>query len=63
MKTREVIVLDFEDASVHIYKYVGKDQDIEDFIRKQGHNESNCQWMCADIIDLNIHNTCKCQIN
>lgn len=58
MKT--VIVLDFSDGSVNIYKYdpkvidINYDGDLEDWIRVQGHS-SDIMYMAVDNLNLTIH--------
>ena len=50
-----VTVLDFETGEVHIYEYSHNLEDVKDFISEQGHSVTNCQWLCTDKINLQIH--------
>jgi hypothetical protein len=51
MKT--LIVTDCAMAEVHIYQ-CKKGTDYEDFIRKKGHNVSNCEWMVVPTKDFSL---------
>ena len=51
----DLIILDFNNATVHFYK-VDKDTNInDDYIEKLGFNTNECSWMFAEDIDIIKH--------
>lgn len=62
---KHCIVLDFMDASVHVYAYdeTSKDEDIRslengeeyDFLMKRSHSPDQCQYMVVDQLLLTVH--------
>lgn len=50
-----VTVLDFEKGKIDIYPYEDSIEDVEDLIVAKGHNTSNCEWLCLDELNLEIH--------
>lgn len=49
-----IVILDFIVGDVHILKYDG-DGDSESWLRKNGYNPGDCQWMITDSSNLNIN--------
>ena len=51
----DLVILDFNNATVHFYK-VDSDANIdEDYITKLGFNTSSCSWMFAEDIEVIKH--------
>ena len=51
----DLVILDFNNATVHFYK-VDKDTNInDDYIDKLGFNTNECSWMFAEDIDIVKH--------
>ena len=51
----DLVILDFNNATVHFYK-VDKDTNInDDYIEKLGFNINECSWMYAEDIDVFKH--------
>ena len=51
----DLVILDFNNATVHFYK-VDKDTNInDDYIEKLGFNPDECSWMYAEDIDVFKH--------
>ena len=51
----DLVILDFNNATVHFYK-VDKDTNInDDYIEKLGFNTNECSWMFAENIDIIKH--------
>ena len=51
----DLVILDFNNATVHFYK-VDKDTNInDDYIEKLGFNPDECSWMYAEDIDIFKH--------
>ena len=47
----DLVILDFNNATVHFYK-VDKDTNInDDYIEKLGFNTNECSWMFAEDIE------------
>jgi hypothetical protein len=57
--TMKLVVLDFGNASVNEYTIpndIAMDSErVEDFMREQGHSESECEWLVASNIEYNIN--------
>lgn len=51
-------VLDFNTGTTHIYKLTSvqlpNDETVEKFMEEQGHRVSDCEWMLADNIKMEI---------
>lgn len=51
-------VLDFTTGTTHIYKLTSlqqpNDETVEKFMEEQGHKVSDCEWMLADNIKMEI---------
>ena len=51
----DLVILDFNNATVHFYK-VDNDADINyDYIEKLGFNPDDCSWICAEDIEVIKH--------
>ena len=51
----DLVILDFNNATVHFYK-VDKDTNInDDYIEKLGFNTNECSWMFAEDIEVIKH--------
>ena len=51
----DLVILDFNNATVHFYK-VDKDTNInDDYIEKLGFNTNDCSWICAEDIEVIKH--------
>ena len=51
----DLVILDFNNATVHFYK-VDKDTNInDDYIEKLGFNTNECSWMFAEDIGIIKH--------
>ena len=51
----DLVILDFNNATVHFYK-VDKDTNInDDYIEKLGFDTNECSWMFAEDIDVFKH--------
>ena len=51
----DLVILDFNNVTVHFYK-VDKDTNInDDYIEKLGFNPDECSWMYAEDIDIFKH--------
>ena len=51
----DLVILDFNNATVHFYK-VDKDTNInDDYIEKLGFNTNECSWMFAEDIEAIKH--------
>ena len=51
----DLVILDFNNATVHFYK-VDKDTNInDDYIEKLGFNTNECSWMFAEDIEIIKH--------
>ena len=51
----DLVILDFNNATVHFYK-VDKDTNInDDYIEKLGFNTNECSWMFAEDIEVFKH--------
>ena len=51
----DLVILDFNNATVHLYK-VDKDTNInDDYIEKLGFNTNECSWMFAEDIEVIKH--------
>ena len=51
----DLVILDFNNATVHFYK-VDKDTNInDDYIEKLGFNTNECSWMCAEDVEVIKH--------
>ena len=51
----DLVILDFNNATVHFYK-VDKDTNInDDYIEKLGFNTNDCSWMFAEDIEVIKH--------
>ena len=51
----DLVILDFNDATVHFYK-VDKDTNInDDYIEKLGFNTNECSWIFAEDIEVIKH--------
>ena len=51
----DLVILDFNNATVHFYK-VDKDTNInDDYIEKLGFNPDECSWIYAEDIDVFKH--------
>lgn len=49
-----IAILDFTVGDVHILKYDG-DEDSEKWLKENGYNPGNCQWMVTESSNLNIN--------
>lgn len=49
-----IAILDFTVGDVQILKYDG-DGDSENWLKKNGYNPGDCQWMITDSSNLNIN--------
>ena len=51
----DLVILDFNNATIHFYK-VDKDTNInDDYIEKLGFNTNECSWMFAEDIEVIKH--------
>ena len=51
----DLVILDFNNATVHFYK-VDKDTNInDDYIEKLGFNTNECSWIFAEDIEVIKH--------
>ena len=51
----DLVILDFNNSTVHFYK-VDNDTNInDDYIEKLGFNTNECSWMYAEDIDVFKH--------
>ena len=51
----DLVILDFNNATVHFYK-VDNDTNInDDYIEKLGLNPDDCSWICAEDIEVIKH--------
>ena len=48
---KDVVVLDYSTAEVHIYR-VSEDTDIESFLESSGHRFNNCYYMVGYSINI-----------
>jgi hypothetical protein len=57
--TMKLVVLDFGNVSVNEYTIssdIAMDTErVEEFMREQGHSDSECEWMVAGDIEYNIN--------
>ena len=49
----KIIILDFSTGEVFILNYSG--DDAEDWLKYNGFNPDNCQWMIVDTLKLTIN--------
>lgn len=49
----KIIILDFSTGEVFILNYSG--DDAEDWLKDNGFNPYNCQWMIVDTLKLTIN--------
>ena len=51
----DLVILDFNNATVHFYK-VDKDTNInDDYIEKLGFDTNECSWICTEDIEVIKH--------
>ena len=53
----QLIVLDLSDCSVHFYNIASdyEPEDMEDLLNQLGHHASNCSWMFATNVRVEVH--------
>ena len=52
---KDLVILDFNNATVHFYK-VDKDTNInDDYIEKLGFNTNECSWIFAEDVEVIKH--------
>lgn len=54
----QLIVLDLSDCSVHFYNIASdyEPEDMEELLDRLGHHASNCSWMFAEGVKVEVHN-------
>ena len=51
----DLVILDFNNATVHFYKVDNNTNINDDYIEKLGFNTNECSWMYAEDIDVFKH--------
>ena len=51
----KLIILDYEDASVHIYDVQSPIDVSEEYIEELGFNTNHCSWMYSEEMSIHFH--------
>lgn len=54
---KKLVVLDYSDASVHIFDVLPGIEVDDEYVTSIGFNLSNCDWMISDHLDIKFHYT------
>lgn len=52
---KKLVVLDYSDASVHIFDVLPDIEVDDEYVDSIGFNMSNCYWMLSDYLDIKYH--------